>query len=87
MRHPWSRRTVRPALVLAVAAFAALPAQSRVTRIVIDETSDIAAQPGYEQLTGRAFGELDPANVHNRLITDITWAALVNQAIDSDVLK
>ena len=48
------------------------PVQARVTRIVIDATADIAGQPGYEQVTGRAFGELDPANVHNRLITDIT---------------
>ena len=48
------------------------PVQARVTRIVIDATVDIANQPGYEQITGRAFGEIDPSNVHNRLITDIT---------------
>jgi len=48
------------------------PVQARVTRIVIDATAAINNQPAYEQLTGRAFGEIDPANPHNALITDIT---------------
>lgn len=47
--------------------------QARVTRIIIDATAPIAGQP-YEQLTGRAFGELDPADAHNTLITDIALA-------------
>ena len=49
-------------LAAAVAsAFAWAPAgEARVTRIVIDSTAAIAGQPSYEQLTGRAFGELDP---------------------------
>jgi hypothetical protein len=45
---------------------------ARVTRIVVDETTAIG--PSYQQLTGRAFGELDPADPHNTLITDIGLA-------------
>ena len=62
-------------LCAVAAIFAGLTAtsvQARVTRIVIDTTADISAQAGYEQVTGRAFGEIDPANPHNALITDIT---------------
>ena len=62
--------------VIASAALAAVlvPAsQARVTRIVIDATAPIAGQP-YQQLTGRAFGELDPDDRHNELITDIKLA-------------
>ena len=47
------------------------PAHARVTRIVVDTTTDISGQPGYEALAGRAFGELDPADPKNALITDI----------------
>jgi hypothetical protein len=59
-------------LAAAVAATLALPApgEARVTRIVIDTTTAIAGQP-YQELTGRAFGELDPHSDHNELITDI----------------
>ncbi len=46
----------------------------RVTRIVIDTTADINNQPLYQQLTGRAFGELDPNDPHNTIITDIGLA-------------
>jgi hypothetical protein len=56
-----------------LAALTAFPqsATARVTRIVIDSTADIPGQPAYEQLTGRAFGSLDPGDPHNRLITDL----------------
>jgi len=48
------------------------PADARVTRIVIDgPPAAVTGQPGYEQLTGRAFGQLDPNDSHNTLITDI----------------
>src|SRR5882672_9043785 len=53
----------------AVALAWAQPADARVTRIVIDTTTPIAGQP-YEQLTGRAFGELDPHHPLNREITE-----------------
>ncbi len=48
-------------------------ADARVTRIVIDTTTAIPGQP-YEELTGRAWGELDPGNPQNALITDIEKA-------------
>jgi hypothetical protein len=49
------------------------PTDARVTRIIVDTTEPIAGQP-YEQLTGRAFGELDPNHPQNALITDIRTA-------------
>ena len=40
-------------------------------KIVIDARAPLAADATYETITGRAFGELDPNNSHNLLITDI----------------
>jgi len=57
----------------AVALVWAQPADARVTRIVIDNVAPIAGQP-YEQLTGRAFGELSPHHPLNREITDLDSA-------------
>src|SRR6266581_4772744 len=67
------------AACLAVAFAAWGPsADARVTRIVIDTTTVLAnpAVPSnpYQLLTGRAFGELDPNDAHNALITDIQLA-------------
>ena len=64
------------ALVLWVA-----PADARVKKIVIDQRVSPAfggasyetAGP-YETLAGRAYGELDPNDPHNAIITDITLA-------------
>ena len=56
------------------AATATLPAQARVTKIVIDMTTPMAAVAGqvpYEQVSGRAFGELDPRDPLNAVIQDI----------------
>jgi hypothetical protein len=48
------------------------PTQSRVVKIVIDSTTTLTGQNiPYEQLRGRAFGELDPNDSHNQIITDI----------------
>ena len=48
------------------------PADARVTRIVVDSTTPLTGQAiAYEQVRGRAFGELDPADPHNAIITDI----------------
>ena len=65
------------ALVLAVVA----SAQARVTRIVIDEVLPFVEPPGstpsaiaYEQVAGRAFGELAPALRGNAIIQDIGLA-------------
>jgi hypothetical protein len=55
-------------------------AEARVTRIVIDDTRPVAPAPGktvgiaYEQVAGRAFGELDPKLAQNALIQDIELA-------------
>lgn len=51
-------------------------AHAKVTRIVIDEVMPlIGEQRGYERLRGRAFGELDPADPHNAVITDLALGA------------
>src|SRR6266568_3237162 len=69
-----------PLAACLAAAFAAWGpfADARVTRIVIDTTTDLAnpAVPGnlYQLVTGRAFGELDPNDPHNAIITDIQLA-------------
>jgi hypothetical protein len=61
---------------------ACAPLHARVTKIVIDERVSPAFCKGgacasygnagqYEQIAGRAFGELDPRDPHNKLIQDI----------------
>ena len=58
-------------LVMAVAS----PADARVTRIVVDQTQALPPAAGqtisYEQISGRAFGELDPRDPLNAIIQDI----------------
>lgn len=70
---------VAGALVLATCAVA----EARVTRIVIDETLPLPSAAGasgsasdiaYEQVAGRAFGELDPSLPQNAIIQDIELA-------------
>ena len=76
------RSAGRIAFAFAAALIAAAPAQARVTKIVIDQTvspafckGDACASYGaagqYEQIAGRAWGELDPADPLNSLIQDI----------------
>ena len=57
------------------------PATARITRIVIDETVPMPVPAGtvppavaYEQVAGRAFGELDPKHPGNAIIQDIQLA-------------
>jgi len=57
------------------------PSDARVTRIITDRiVSPVIFPPGqgqdipYETITGRAFGELDPMDSHNAIITDIALA-------------
>lgn len=76
--NPVPKKLAVAALLLALAASAA---QARVTRIVIDAAEPMPALPeagpdaiAYEQLAGRAFGELDPALPGNARITDIELA-------------
>ena len=75
MRH---RATWFMLVVVAVLAWAPA-AHARVTRIIIDKTEPLTGQNiPYERLTGRAFGELDPSDPLNTLITDIDRAPRVN---------
>jgi hypothetical protein len=70
-------QALRTSLFAGITAATALvwapPGETRVTRIVIDSTEPIAGQP-YQELTGRAWGELDPRSPKNALITDIKAA-------------
>ncbi|HET7199858.1 MAG TPA: alpha/beta hydrolase domain-containing protein [Burkholderiales bacterium] len=67
-------------LALTSSAFAALlawtaPADARVTKIVIDDQQPLTAATGqtiqYKQISGRAFGELNPEDPLNAIIQDI----------------
>ena len=65
------------AMAAAVAFAWAPPSDARVTRIVIDTTTTLTASPYnglYQELTGRAFGELNPRDRHNEEITDLDIA-------------
>src|SRR5215472_2207977 len=69
----YRKRSIVAALA-SVALFAIAPiSQARVTRIIVDATASIQNNT-FQQLTGRAFGELDPTDPHNALITDIQIA-------------
>ena len=66
-----------------IAALLALPstADARVKKIVVEKKTSPAfdgatfgAAGQYETLAGRAFGELDPNDPHNAIITDIKLA-------------
>ena len=57
---------------LALALLTATAAEARITRIIIDRTAPLTGQTlAYETLSGRAFGEIDPRDPHNRIITDL----------------
>ena len=75
--------TARRALAAACLAgiFSVSNVDARVTRIVVDTRTSPAfagASYGsagqYETIAGRAFGELDPGDPHNTIITDIALA-------------
>ena len=72
---------IRNALLAATFGALAASAQARVTRIVIDEVRPFAEPAGapassiaYEQVAGRAIGELDPKLPGNAIIQDIELA-------------
>ena len=75
---PSAIRAGAMALGLALCTY---PAHARITRIVIDTATSPAfggqsfgTAGQYETLSGRAFGELDPADPHNAIIQDISLA-------------
>src|SRR5689334_18409268 len=66
---------------IAVALVCAARAQARVTRIVIEQKQSPAYEGKsfgsvgqYEILAGKAYGEVDPKDPHNTIITDIQFA-------------
>ncbi|MBQ1762579.1 MAG: hypothetical protein IIZ92_06730, partial [Aquincola sp.] len=66
-------------LPLAAALLWAAGAEARVVRITIDSSTPVAGGPfgsagAYELLRGTAYGEIDPADPRNALITDIELA-------------
>ena len=68
--------SITVAVTLALLAWAP-PAHARITRIVIDNTATVTGTGqtiAYESIAGRAFGELDPHDRHNSIITDILSA-------------
>lgn len=68
-RLHWFTATTAAAAAIVITA---APANARVTRIVIDSVAPLAGQSiPYEQIRGRAFGELDPSDPHNSVITDV----------------
>src|SRR5438876_9562136 len=76
----WFRRSMSVGIMVTAAlVFSVVPSSARVTRIIIDATATLTGQNiPYERLTGRAFGELDPSDPLNTLITDIDLAPRVN---------
>ena len=73
---PFEERRGTALCALAVAGLVAVagPAEARVTRIVVDQTQALTANGQnipYEQISGRAFGELDPRDPLNAIIQDI----------------
>src|SRR5947207_5947047 len=69
------------ALIVSLVLLAVPPADALVTKIVVDKkvSPAFAGQSfgpagQYETLSGRAFGELDPNDSHNAIITDIKLA-------------
>jgi Alpha/beta hydrolase domain len=78
-------KTILAASLAAAFAAWAPSSHARVTKVVVDAIESplctqrqagvcVATDPNYETVTGRAFGELDPIDDHNALITDITSA-------------
>jgi Alpha/beta hydrolase domain len=68
------RRSILVAVAVALLAWAP-SSQARVTRIILDPPTALTG-PGipYETIAGRAWGELDPSDPLNALITDIALA-------------
>ena len=70
-----SPRSTAAVLMAPMLLLGGVTAQARVTRIVIDETGPMPAPAvGYQQIAGRAYGELDPQLPGNALIQDIDLA-------------
>jgi len=53
-------------------------ADARVTRIIIDQMGDVSGDLTYNLWIGRAFGELDPNDANNAIVTDLALAPVVD---------
>jgi len=63
----------RATLVAAVIFALAIPVHARITRLVVEHTETLGPD-GYQKLTGRVYGELDPRLPLNAIITDLELA-------------
>ena len=61
----------RAALAAAAILCVALPGQAEIRRLVVEHTE---TRDGYQKLTGRAYGEVDPRLPLNAIITDLEFA-------------
>jgi len=66
------RKSLMAATVLAL--LPASIAEARLVRIEVEKTAPEPAHPGYETVSGRFYGELDPRDPHNAVITDLAAA-------------
>ena len=69
MSIPLFRSTFAAAAILGLA----IPGQARLTRLVVEHREALGSD-GYEKLMGHAYGELDPRNPLNAIITDLDLA-------------
>ena len=80
MRKGFLRLGRRPWLALLALAVLSGTAEAKVVRIVVEsratafDGASFGAAGPYEALSGRAYGELDPKDPHNRIIQDIALA-------------
>src|SRR5258708_12671122 len=81
--NPLFRRSALVGVAAGVSLAWASSSEARVTRIIIDTTASLSGQDiPYQTLTGRAFGELDPNDPHNAIITDIALAPSTNGKVE-----
>ncbi len=69
MQVPRFKATLAAVAILVLA----IPGQARITRLVV-EHAETLGRDGYQQLTGHAYGELDPQLPLNAIITDLELA-------------
>ncbi|HET6970321.1 MAG TPA: hypothetical protein VFH92_04285, partial [Phenylobacterium sp.] len=72
-----TRRRLLAATSLLAVVLPAPAAQARLVRIEIEKVAPAKPQPGaqpYEIVSGHFFGELDPKDPHNQIITDLAGA-------------
>ena len=82
-RSPFPYTSLWLVLIAALTAALAVPANAKIKRIVIDKSrGESPAYSGksfgqigqYEKIVGRAYGELDPRDPRNAILTDIQLA-------------